>query len=106
MDQHPLHQAILSLSRDDRLPRDTHQMMAAAFIPIEDRTVGAETVPTVNARVLHTWLAVGKDFPSWIKARIEQFGFVKDLDYTFAKTGERGDSAGRLQNRIRRTPGG
>lgn len=91
MDQHPLHQAILSLSRDNQLPRDTQQLMAAAFIPIEDRAVGAERVPTVNARVLHTWLGAGKDFTSWIEARIEQFGFVEDLDYTFIKTGERTD---------------
>ena len=33
MDQHPLHQAILSLSRDDQLPRDSHQSMAAALLP-------------------------------------------------------------------------
>lgn len=86
MEQHPLHQAILSLSRDGQLPGDTHQLMAAALIPIEDRNVGAETVATVNARVLHAWLAVGKDFATWIGARIEQFGFVEGLDYTLRRT--------------------
>jgi len=83
MDQHPLHQAILSLSRDDRLPGNTHQLMAAALIPIEDRTVGAEAVPTVNARGLHAWLAVGKDYRAWLDVRIEQFGFMEGIDYTF-----------------------
>jgi len=90
MDQHPLHQAILRLSRDDQLPGVTHQLMAAALIPIEDRAVGAEVVPTVNARVLHGWLAVGKDFATWIKARIDQFGFVEGLDYTLPHMGSQG----------------
>jgi len=76
-------------------------MMAAAFIPIEDRTVGAEMVPTVKASVLHAWLGVCKDFPSWIKARIDQFGFVEGLDYTLPKTGGRGNQAlTGLQDRI------
>lgn len=38
-------------------------------------------VPSVNARDLHAFLEVGKDFSTWIKDRIDQFGFVDGLDF-------------------------
>lgn len=50
MAQHPLHQAILSLSRDDQLPGDTRQ--AAALLPFGSGAVRTEWIPTVNAREL------------------------------------------------------
>lgn len=44
----------------------------------------------VNARELHQKLGVGKDFSSWIKNRIEKYGFVKNQDYSsFTQIGER-----------------
>lgn len=36
---------------------------------------------TVNARELHDFLGVGKDFSTWIKDRIEKFGFVLGIDF-------------------------
>lgn len=36
---------------------------------------------TVNARELHEFLEVGKDFSNWIKDRIEKYGFVENVDY-------------------------
>lgn len=36
---------------------------------------------TVNARELHAFLEVGKDFSNWIKDRIEKYGFIEDLDF-------------------------
>ncbi|MBU2541948.1 antA/AntB antirepressor family protein [Patescibacteria group bacterium] len=44
----------------------------------------------VNARELHHWLSVGRDFSNWIKDRIEKYDFVENLDYfiTFAKFGD------------------
>ena len=48
----------------------------------------------VNARELHQKLGVGKDFSSWIKNRIEKYGFVKNQDYSsFTKIGERAKGA-------------
>lgn len=35
----------------------------------------------VNARELHATLGVGRDFPTWIKERIERYGFIKEIDY-------------------------
>jgi len=60
------------------------------LIPIHSATLQNDTVSTVNARDLHTFLEVGKDFSNWIKDRIQQYGFVEGTDYlmVFAKTGE------------------
>ena len=42
-----------------------------------------------NARDLHTFLEVGKDFSNWIKDRIQQHGFVENQDViVIAKFGE------------------
>ena len=44
----------------------------------------------VNARELHAFLGVGKDFSSWIKERISKYGFVENQDYfSFTEIGER-----------------
>ena len=49
------------------------------LIPVSSH---GDASPTVNARDLHAFLEVGKDFSTWIADRIKQFGFVKDQDYT------------------------
>lgn len=52
---------------------------------------GSDGKQTVNARDLHAYLEVGKDFSNWIKDRIEQYGFTEGDDYvlTVAKVGVR-----------------
>ncbi|RWT27728.1 antA/AntB antirepressor family protein [Aeromonas caviae] len=68
-----------------------------ALIPVNQCRVGDDLVQTVNARELHAFLEVGKDFSNWIKDRISQYGFVEHVDYVvFAKTGEN-SSGGRPQ---------
>lgn len=44
----------------------------------------------VNARELHKWLGVGRDFSNWIKYRIKKYDFIENLDYfmTVAKFGD------------------
>lgn len=37
--------------------------------------------PTVDARTLHAFLEVGKDFSNWIRGRIEKYGFAEGEDY-------------------------
>ena len=37
---------------------------------------------TVNARELHEFLEVGRDFTTWIKQRIEKYGFINGEDFT------------------------
>ncbi len=48
---------------------------------IEARTVGSESVQTVNARELHTFLGANKDFSDWIKYQIQTFGFEEGRDF-------------------------
>ncbi|ENN91052.1 antA/AntB antirepressor family protein [Bartonella schoenbuchensis] len=61
------------------------------LITISEQTVGQETVQTVNARELHAFLEVGRDFTNWIKDRIKKYEFEEGKDYvlTLAKIGER-----------------
>ena len=56
-------------------------MNANAIIPLQSRPLDGEPVQTVNARHLHAFLEVGKDFSNWVKDRIEQHGFVEGQDF-------------------------
>ena len=51
-------------------------------IPINAATIGGEEVNAVNARELHKFLENGELFTTWIKNRIEQFGFLEGQDFT------------------------
>jgi len=42
------------------------------LISITDKVIGNKTVNAVNARDLHAFLEVGKDFSNWIKAQGER----------------------------------
>ncbi|WP_375643874.1 antA/AntB antirepressor family protein, partial [Bartonella sp. MM20NXGY] len=46
-----------------------------------NNTVNGETVQTVNARELHTFLEVGKDFSNWITDRIKKYNLVENQDF-------------------------
>lgn len=60
------------------------------LIRINRNDINGNTVNTVNARELHTFLEVGKDFSNWIKDRIEQYNFVENQDFIiFAEIGEK-----------------
>ena len=54
----------------------------------EDRQV-------VNARELHGFLEVGKDFSNWIKDRIEKYGFVEGNDYAIFDSPKVANQTGR-----------
>ena len=53
----------------------------AVILPVSEKPIGEELKKTVNARRLHAWLGVGKDFSNWIKDRIEKYGFQEDGDF-------------------------
>ena len=56
---------------------------------VVERTVGNELVQTVNARDLHAFLEIKKDFADWIRYRINQYGFKQGIDFeTFRTFGE------------------
>jgi len=61
----------------------------SAIISIAQGNIGDQTVQTVNARELHSYLEVGKDFSTWIKDRIDQYDFVENQDFiVFPEIGE------------------
>ena len=58
------------------------------LLPI--RTNGENKV--VNARHLHAFLEIGKDFSNWIKAQIQRCDLVENVDYQpLAQKGERSE---------------
>lgn len=63
------------------------------LIHIASASIGGEPVQSVNARDLHAFLEVGKDFSTWVKDRIEQYGFQEGQDFVthlFPNIGEKG----------------
>ncbi|WP_375702195.1 antA/AntB antirepressor family protein [Bartonella sp. AA89HNZF] len=56
------------------------------LIKITEQTIDQETVQTVNARELYTFLEVNSNFRDWIKNRIKEYGFLENKDFiSFAK---------------------
>ena len=53
----------------------------AELVPVNQNDVGGEPIQTVNARDLHSWLEVGKDFSNWIKDRIAKYDFQENQDF-------------------------
>jgi anti-repressor protein len=65
--------------------------MNSQLIPVVVRSVGNDSIPTVNARELHVFLENRDHFATWIKDRIEQFNFVENQDFvTFSENSEKG----------------
>jgi phage anti-repressor protein len=61
---------------------------AKPLIPVFATEIGGVPTQAVDARELHGFLDIGRDFSNWIKRRIADYGFVEDQDYLLAKTGE------------------
>lgn len=59
---------------------------------IRPSSIGGEPVQTIDARDLHAFLEVSKDFSDWIKAQISRARLVENRDYValrvFAQKGE------------------
>lgn len=51
------------------------------LIEINNRKIAGKEIQTVNARELHTGLAVAKDFSDWIKAQIKRARLQQNIDY-------------------------
>uniref|UniRef100_A0A3B0MKV8 AntA/AntB antirepressor domain-containing protein n=1 Tax=Arsenophonus endosymbiont of Trialeurodes vaporariorum TaxID=235567 RepID=A0A3B0MKV8_9GAMM len=59
------------------------------LINIKTKNISGELIQTVNARDLHAFLEIGKDFITWIKDRIKQYGFAENIDFiVFTNSGE------------------
>ena len=51
------------------------------LISLTQSAINGELQQTVNARELHAFLQSKQDFSTWIKNRIEQYGFVENQDF-------------------------
>lgn len=59
------------------------------LIPVSSAVIGADQMQACDARELHAFLEVGRDFTTWIKSRIDQYGFVQGQDFeVFTDSGE------------------
>lgn len=55
--------------------------VSAISIPTTQGKLDGDKQPLVNARDLHDFLGVGRDFSNWIKSRISEYQFTANLDY-------------------------
>lgn len=55
--------------------------MNATLIPVFTGTLQYTPAQLCNARDLHAFLEVGRDFSNWIKDRIEQYELIEGEDY-------------------------
>ncbi|MBX9475117.1 antA/AntB antirepressor family protein [Yersinia enterocolitica] len=63
--------------------------MNTQLIPVFNGTISHETTLLCDARHLHTFLEVGKDFSTWIRIRITEYGFIENQDFILLpRTGE------------------
>lgn len=51
------------------------------LVVIKKTVIGTEEVNSVDARELHEFLESKQDFSTWIKGRIEKYGFVQGVDF-------------------------
>jgi len=52
------------------------------LVRVSTSIIGGEKVNSVNARDLHLFLEVGKDFSTWVKGRISEYNFREEIDFT------------------------
>lgn len=69
-------------------------------VTISPLAIGGHVLQTCNARDLHAYLEVGKDFSTWIKDRIDQYEFVQDVDFTVVNPGPQNGGAGNRGQKI------
>jgi phage anti-repressor protein len=55
--------------------------MNTQLIPVFSGELSGIPAQLVDARLLHEFLEVGKDFSTWIKDRIEEYDFALNIDY-------------------------
>ncbi len=55
------------------------------LVPVMAGKLNGQTTQLCNARELHAFLQVGRDFSTWIKGRIDDYGFVAGEDYVWVE---------------------
>ena len=76
-------------------------MNAMTPIPVITGRLAGQSVPLVDARLLHATLESSQDFSTWIKRRIQKYGFERDVDYLLHQTVEQVPHQGGLRTSAR-----
>ncbi|MDR3432822.1 MAG: antA/AntB antirepressor family protein [Rouxiella aceris] len=53
----------------------------ASIVPVISGQIGGCETNIASAKALHKALGVGRDFTTWIKGRVSQYGFAAGVDY-------------------------
>jgi phage anti-repressor protein len=62
------------------------------LIPFQNRQIADASIPTVDARDLHAFLEIGKDYTSWIKAQVKRAHLIENRDFVlFTQNGVKGN---------------
>lgn len=69
--------------------------MSNQLIPTFTGELAGEMQQLVNARDLHSILESGQEFTSWVKNRIEKYGFIDNEDYLIILSKTKGFFGGR-----------
>ncbi|EDW9123533.1 transcriptional regulator [Salmonella enterica subsp. enterica serovar Braenderup] len=56
-------------------------IVVTQLIPVFNGTISNETTLLCNARDLHAFLEARKDFSTWIRVRIAEYGFTENQDF-------------------------
>lgn len=56
-----------------------------ALVPVFTGVLQDQSAQLCDARTLHTFMAVLRDFSSWVKGRIRKFGFIEGVDFIAVK---------------------
>jgi phage anti-repressor protein len=83
----PLTMAMILINNENNMT-NSGQTTDTNLIPVFTAEIGGVIKQTVDARDLHGFLGVKRDFTSWIKKRIEEYGFMENEDYLLTKMGE------------------
>ncbi|MGV3346386.1 antA/AntB antirepressor family protein [Enterobacteriaceae bacterium LUAb1] len=60
--------------------------MTNQLVPVFNGNISNESTLLANARDLHEFLGVRRDFSTWIKNRITEYGFLIDTDYIIVQS--------------------
>lgn len=73
-------------------------MSTTTLITVTAGQIDGQAAQLADARLLHEFLGVGKDFTTWIRLRIRQYGFEQNRDYLLTQTGEQVPHQGGLRS--------
>lgn len=62
------------------------KQLLAGLLEISSQAFTDETLNSVNARNLHKALGIGRDYATWIKARLQQARFIQGQDFIIVET--------------------